>query len=153
MQNPNQFTQSAEKGQMDLRFNSNIISGVIDSTEAGSLVAGQAVKLVDNTSKVPAVIACDENSDDVFGFIVYDIKTAAFTAGKRCEIAVFRDNVMYMESGAAIAKGAEVAIVIVDEKVITAVATDRIVGRSYDKATAAGQMIRVVIDLPGLIKA
>ena len=152
-QNQNQFAQTAEKGQMDLRFNSNIISGKIDVTELATLIPGQAVKLVDNSERVPSVIACALDADDVFGFLLYDIKKSEMVAGDRVEIAAMRDNVMYMEASAAIAKGAEVAIVVASKKVVTAVFGDRIIGRAFDKASGDGVLVRVIIDLPGALKA
>lgn len=151
MQNQNQFDQTPEQGQLDLRMNPSVIAAQIDSSEAGSLVAGQAVKLVDSAGGVPKVIACTADADDVYGFIAYNIKNRVFTANMAVEIAAMRDNVMYMTSSAAIARGAQVAIVVVGNKVVTGVTGDRVVGRAYDKATAADQLIRVTIDLPGAL--
>lgn len=149
MQSINQFAQAPVQGMMDLRFNPGVVAAEIDVTEAGQLVPGQAVKVVDTAGGVPKVIACTADSDDVFGFILYDIKSRVFVAGDMCELAAMRDNVMYMTASAAIARNAQVTIVIGSKKVATATGGDRIVGRAYDKATADGQLIRVTIDLPG----
>lgn len=151
MQSPNQFQQAPVQGQMDLRFNTNIVAAQVDASEAGSLIPGQAVTLVDSAGGVPKVIAALTDADDIYGFVAYNIKDQVFTALMPVEIAVLHDNVMYMTSSAAIARGADVAVVIASKKVVTAVSGDRIIGRTYDKATAADQLIRVVIELPGAL--
>jgi hypothetical protein len=152
-QNINQFSQAPVQGQLDLRFNTNTVTCQVDTSQATAMVPGQAVKLVDSAGGVPKVIAATDDADDVYGFINYDIKDREFVAFDAVEVSVMHDNVMYMTADAAIARGAEVAVVIADVEVRTAVATDRIVGRAYDKATAAGQLIRVTINLPGAIKS
>lgn len=147
---PNQFTQAAVKGMMDLRINPNIVSCQMDSSSAGGIIAGQAVKIVDSAGGIPKVVECAADSDDVFGFVVYNIRKATFAALDAVEIAVNRGNVMYMEASAAIARGAKVMILVTGSKVLTATgATKMIVGRAYDKAVNAGDLIRVTIDLPG----
>jgi hypothetical protein len=149
MQNQNQFAQTAEQGQLDLRFNPNTISVEIDSSSAGGLVAGQAVKIVDSLGGVPKVVECADDSDDVFGFINYNIKNAVFDASMKAEISFYRGNVMYMTASAAIARNAKVMIVVASKKVATATTGNMIVGRALDKASADGELIRVLIDLPG----
>jgi hypothetical protein len=151
----NQFSQTPVVGQMDLRFNPGVVSCILDSTSAGNLLPGQPVKVVDGYGGTPHVVECAANSDDVFGFIAYSIKDQVFNAGMKLEIAAMRDNVMYMQASAAIARNAQVAIVIglTDPLVVTATAGMTIVGRAYDKALAAGSVIRVQIDLPGTTHA
>ena len=151
----NQFAMSPIVGLMDLRFNPGVVSCIIDSSSAGSLLPGQPVKVVSNGTATPSVVECAANSDDVYGFIVYSIKDQNFNAGMKVEIAAMRDNVMYMQASAAIARNAQVAIVVglTDPLVVTATTGMTIVGRAYDRATAAGQMIRVQIDLPGTTHA
>jgi len=152
-QSQNQFSQSPEQGMLDLRFNTNTMSGQIDVSSGGGLVPGQAVKMVDSVGGVPKFVECALDADDVFGFINYNIKNKVFNDYDAVEVSYFRGNVMYMTASAAIARNAEVAVVIASKKVVTAVTGDRIVGRALDKATADGQLIRVVIDLPGALKA
>lgn len=151
MQSQNQFSQSPEKGMLDLRFNTNTISGSIDVSSAGGLVPGQAVKMVDSVGGAPKFVECAADSDDVFGFINYNIKQATFKVGDAVEVSYFRGNVMYMEANAAIARNGKVMIVIATKRVATATTGKMIVGRAIDKATAQGQLIRVVIDLPGTL--
>lgn len=149
---PNQFTLSPVKGQMDLHQNINVISAQLDSTSAGGLVAGQPVKLVaNNNGGVPKVVECAADSDDIFGFIVYDIKNKLYNAGDVCELAAMHDSIMYMEADSAITQGADVAIVLSGVKVEPAAMGQRIVGQAFDGAAAGGKLIRVKINLPGAI--
>jgi len=150
----NQFALQAIQGQMDLRFNTNIISCEIDSTSAGGLGPGQAVKLVASAgtgNSVPHVVECAASSDAVFGFIVYNIKNQTFNALDKVEIAFAHDSIMYMTSSAAITQGANVSIVVSGSKVATAVGSSgtTIVGQAFDGAAAANQVVRVKINLPG----
>ena len=157
----NAFGQTVAKGMCDLRNGGgNPVSCQIDVTSAlgvdggVGLVPGQAVKLVTTAlGGVPKVVEATTDADDIFGFIVYDVKSTKFMRGDRCEVLAMRNGVMYMEANAAIARGAEIAVLIAGQKVITATATDRIVGRAFDGCSAAGKFIRVSLDLPGLIKA
>lgn len=145
----NQFSQAPVKGQMDLRFNMNVVSCRVKSDESSALVHGQSVKIVDLADGVPTVTAVAADTDDVFGFVSYSNKDQSFAAGDMLEIAALRGNVMYMEASAAIARWARVAVVVSGSKVVTASGTKTVIGRAYDKAATSGDLIRVVIDLPG----
>lgn len=151
--NLNQFGMNTVKGQVDLRSGQPTLSCQVGSAEAGTLVPGQAVKMVDSLGGVPKVIAVAADTDDIFGFIAYDQKSSSFVANDRLEIVQGRGGFIYLEAGAALARNAEVQYVVAGAKVITAVSTKRIAGRAMDKATAAGQIIRIAVDLPGVIKA
>ncbi len=147
--NINQFAQTPIQGMLDLHFNGQTISAQLDSTSAGSLLPGQAVKVVDSAGGVPKVVECAADTDDVFGFINYDIKSKLFNAGDRVELSAMRNNVMYMTASAAIARNAKVMVVIASTKVATATTGKTIIGRAFDKALADGDLIRVTVDLPG----
>ncbi len=148
--NINQFAQISIQGQLDLRFNGQTVSGEIDVSSNGGLVAGQSVKMVDSAGGVPKFVECGADTDDVYGFINYDIKTQTYGAYDRVEVSAMRNNVMYMTASAAIARNAKVMIVVSGSKVATATSGKTIVGRAYDKATTDGDVIRVTIDLPGV---
>lgn len=153
MLSTNQFAPTPVKGELDLKFNVNSVSAQVKSDEATALVPGQAVLMVDDSNGVPKITAATDDADDIFGFINFNIKDADFPAGAPVEVSAFRDNCMIMEASAAIARNAEVAIVVSGQKVRTAVSTDRIIGRAYDKAEGDGDLIRVILDLPGAIKS
>lgn len=141
---PNQFVQAPFLGMLDLRFNAQTMAAEIDSSEAGEIVAGQAVKIVDSAGGIPKVIKCAADSDEVFGFVNYDIKSKKYVALDKCEISQ-AGNVMYLQATGAIARGARVTL---DVTSIGGVAElvgssgDRIVGFALDKASG-GQLLRV----------
>lgn len=146
----NQKYQTPVKGQLDLRFNGQTVSGVVKSDEAVDLIPGQAVKMVDSASKVPTFTAVTADTDDIYGFVNYNMKNVSFAAGTPVEVSAMRNNVMYMEASAAIARNAKVMVVVTGSKVATATTGKTIAGRAYDKAAADGDLIRVTIDLPGV---
>jgi hypothetical protein len=149
-QSPNAFAQSPQLGMIDLRFDYDTVAVQIDSSQATALYAGSAVKIVDSADGVPKVVGCAANSDEVLGFINYDIKTAAFTAGMPAEISM-SGNVMYLYSTGAIARGVQVSLDITSPGGVRSASGntgDKIVGWAYDKATAAGQLIRIFLKTP-----
>lgn len=149
--NQNQFAMSVVQGQMDLRFNPSVIAARIDATSAGNVAPGTPMKIVSKTTAgVPNVVECAADTDDVFGFVSYNLKNQNFDAGDLVDLAAMRDNVMYLTASAAIASNAKVMIVVSGVKVATATSGKTIVGRALDGAAAAGQLIRVYIDLPGV---
>ncbi len=148
-QNINQFSQSPIQGMMSLLLNKTV-SGQVDTSSGGGLIPGQSVKMVDSAGGVPKFVECAADTDDVYGFIVYDIKSQTFGVGDRIEVAAMRNDVMYMTASAAIARNAKVMIVVAGSQVATATSGKIIVGRAFDKAAALGDLIRVTIDLPGV---
>jgi hypothetical protein len=148
---PNQFAQQPYLGTIDLRFPYNSVSVQIDASQASALYAGSAVKMYDSADGVPKVVGCTADSDDVLGFINFDIKTVQFTAGKDAEISM-SGNVMYLYSTGAIARGKQVCLDLVTNggvrQIDDATMGDNVVGWAYDKATAAGQLIRVFLKTP-----
>lgn len=145
----NQFAQSEVKGSLDMAYNTTVLSVMLHSTAGVGLVAGQAVKVVDEADGVIKVIEVAANTDDVFGFINYDVRRATFTAGDYVEVSAVNGCVMYMEASAAIARWARVSVVVSGSKVVTASAALTVVGRAFDKAATTGDLIRVWILLPG----
>jgi hypothetical protein len=149
-QSPNQFSQTVEKGVMDLRLNPSIIPCVVKSDESVALVPGQAVKLVDVAGGAPVVTLASADTDDIFGFVAYNIRNSSFAAGAAVEICAIQGGVMYLEASAAIARGAEVMYVVTGQKIATASGVSKtIIGKALDKASGDGSLIRVFF---GLIK-
>lgn len=150
---PNQFAQSPYLGMVDLRFNPNTVSVIIDATETGSLYAGGAVKMVDSAGGVPKVIGCTADDDEVLGFLCFDIKTVAWTAGMPAEIAM-KQNVMFLYATEAIGRGVRVVLALSTNGGVAAATGSTgncIVGWAYDKATAAGELIRVFLETPSFL--
>lgn len=147
---PNQFTQSPIVGMIDMRFPYNTVSVQIGSAQETALYPGAAVKMVDSAGGVPKVIGCAADSDEVLGFINFDIKTISFAAGAMCEISM-AGNMVYLYATGAIARGAQVSLDLTTNGGVRSAAGntgDRIVGWAFDKAAAAGALIRVFVKTP-----
>lgn len=154
-QQPNAFAQSSQLGMIDMRFDYNTVAVQIDASQVTPLFAGAAVKVVDSADGVPKVVGCAANSDEVFGFINYDVKTIAFVAGVAAEISM-AGNVIYLFATAAIARGARVQLdlsTIGGVSPLVGASGADVVGWAYDKASAAGALIRVFVQTPSFAKA
>jgi hypothetical protein len=154
VQQPNQFAQSEQLGMIDLRFDYNTVAVQIDATQATALYAGAAVKIVDSAGGIPKVVGCAANSDEVLGFINYDVKSVTFIAGSNAEISM-AGNVIYLYATAAIARGARVQLDLNTNGGVGPLAADGsdIVGWAFDKASAAGDLIRVFVLTPSFAKS
>ena len=152
--NQNQFAQIPVLGQLDLHFNTETVSAIVHvSASASTLVAGQAVKIVDEAGGVPKVVPCTADSNEVFGFIVFDRMHPSFTGGDSVEIAQ-AGSVMYLYATGAVARGAQVALAYAAAGGVKALAGSGgadIVGYAYDKAATAG-LIRVKLGVPSFAK-
>lgn len=151
---PNAFAQSPILGMIDMRFGYDTVSVQIDAAQATALFAGQAVKVVDSIDGVPKVVGCSANSDEVFGFLNFDIKSVNFVAGQAAEISM-AGNYMYLYATGAIARGTQVQLDVstvggVAAKVGSSGADS--VGWAFDKAAAAGALIRVRLNVPSFVK-
>lgn len=142
-QNPNQFSQTPELGDLDLRMNPNTISAVAN----GDLSTGQAVKLVDDNSPIMKVVAVDDDTDDIFGFVARNQKQATYAAGDALEVAS-ELNVIYLEAEGAINRGQQVCIHSATAGHVKAPTSgDKVVGYALDKA-ADGELLRVMLRTP-----
>jgi hypothetical protein len=153
--NPNAFTQTQNVGTLDLRFDYDTVSAQIDVSQTTPLYAGAAVKLVPYTSPntAPKLVGCTANTDEVWGFINFDIKTVAYGAGSLCEVSQ-AGNVMYLYSTGAITQGSQVTLDLTTMGgVASATGSNNIVGWAYDGAAAAGILIRVKLQTPSFLFA
>lgn len=149
----NQFLQSPYLGQLDQAFNTNTMSVQVDVSQVGSLSCGQAVKAVDSAGGVIKVVGCAADSDNVLGFINYNIKSRLFLAGDPCEISI-RNNVMYLYATGPISRLTKVSLDLTTVGGVAAITTgSNVVGWAYDKTTAAGQLFRVYLDSPSFLTA
>ncbi len=147
-QSPNQFSQTPEKGDLDLKYPGGVISGIVASTQSAALVPGQAVRIADVAGSLPQFISLAAEATEATGFAVRNIKDAEYAAGDRLEVAI-AGSVQFMEAAAAIARGARVEVEATGDKVRTSAGTNPIVGWALDKAAADGDIIRVYIQTPG----
>jgi hypothetical protein len=148
--NPNQFGITAQLGSLDLQTNPNpaVLTVQIASNVVGDVVAGQGVKLVDlgasDSIGVP-LVGIRANDDDILdGVVLTSTQKGAFVAGDIVQIAL-EGSIVRFNSGAALARGAEVALANATPGNIQAVGTLTRLGKLLDKATGANQLVRVLI--------
>lgn len=155
VQNPNQFAQTTQLGMIDMRFDYDTVAVQIDVSQATALYAGAAVKFVDSVDGVPKVVGCAANSDEVYGFINFDIKSVSYVAGSNAEISM-AGNYIYLYATGAISRGKQVQLDLSTNggvaQIVGSSGAD-IVGWAFDKAVAAGTLIRVKLTVPSFAKA
>lgn len=144
-QNVNQFGPTPEKGQLDGAINWNLLTVKIDDSSVANFTnaSGFALKIIDKAGEIPTVDLATAATDDVYGFLPYEIKTNSYVAGDLVRVA-YDNSIMIMEASAAIASGASVEIVPTGNKVATQSAGTTI-GRALEKATADGDLIKISI--------
>lgn len=149
--NQNQFQQLPIQGQLDLAVGGASSTLAARIQVGNTLIPGQAVKIVDSASEIPLVQALAADTDDIYGFIEYDIKNQSLVEGRIANVSRGRLNIMYMIASEAISPYARVMVVVSSKKVANATSGKRIAGYALDKASADGDLIRVQIDLPGAL--
>lgn len=154
MQNLNQFKQGQVVGTLDLSTNANPNAMTCrfryDDASADTLVPGEGVQLADlgaNDFQGPPVVdeRTDNTADPIFGIKIYTTKKNSNAVGDIVQVAL-PGAVVNMNSGAAIARGAIVELVLATPGNIITKAANIKVGIALDKATAADQPVRVLIE-------
>lgn len=140
----NAFSQVAERGQVALLNGANLVlSAVIDSSETGTLKAGDAVELVATSTGCPKVKKLT-SSGKPFGFVVFNaVQNDGIKAGQAVEVAC-TGAFMWMIAGSAINAGAEIEYTIASGKIATK-ASGSLAGMALEKASADGDLIRVMV--------
>lgn len=154
--NSNQFGMNPVVGQIDLRTNPNpaIFSFRYnqEATATDRIVAGEGVKLVDlaanDVNGVPVVDKRTADADAIMGVRIFKNKKGESEPGDIFEVAG-QGAVIYMNANAAIARGALVALVIATIGDVVTRTTEEIFGIALDKATAADELIRVLLTARG----
>lgn len=144
-QNLNQFQQTAERGQIALLCaNSPVISAVVDSTETGTLKAGDAVKLVSTSAGIPHVVKVGNADTSCLGFVVFNpVKNDGIVKNDRIEVAI-TGAFIYQVASDAIQSGAEVDYSYSTGKIATANSGLKC-GVAVDAAAADGDLIRIAV--------
>lgn len=151
-QSINQFAMAPYLGMLDLKVgNTNVTAAQVDVTQSGLLYNGSAVNVVNGPNGIPTVVGSATDTDNVWGFIVYDIKSQAYPVGARCEIAQ-AGSCIWLYATTAIARGAQVVLDLTSPGgVQAATGTDTVIGYAFDQSTAYGQLIRVVLSTPSFL--
>ena len=143
-QNMNQFTQTAIKGRLSHNPAPNVISCQITTASSNTFYGGTAVKLIAGTANT-ILIEKSAATEAIFGFVIFNPKKpSGNTAGQTVEVAL-PGSIMEMESSAAINRGQLVEQVATGDKVAAYAGVNTTVGVALDTATAANQLVRVLI--------
>jgi hypothetical protein len=147
----NQFAMNAWRGQrVEFGFGGVVATAVVDSTETGTLLPGDAVTIVGTSKGVLHVKKAAAATDVRFGFVAYNAKDINATYKKGSYISVCSSyTLVNMVTDEAIAAGTTVYYDPADGG-ITATSTSmgNSVGIAYEAASsavAAGQIIRVLV--------
>ena len=148
----NQFGITTQQGQLSPQGSQNVVSGIVYTSEATPLVAGQAVILADVTGRIKQFTAVSVATTKPFGFVIANAKDGSYAAGDAVEIAI-SGSLMEMTAGAAISAGEEIEYVPSSKKVIASASVNPVCGIAYDKASSNGDLIRVVISANVILAA
>lgn len=146
----NQFSQTNSVGTLDLTTNPNpsVMTVLYNPGSSNNIIPGEGVKLVDlgvsDAIGPPIVDQRALDSDAVEGIVLMDQKKATKEPGDLVSIAR-RGAVIFQEASAAIARGAAVALVLASPGQVVTRTTEILYGKALDKASAAGDLIRVEV--------
>jgi len=150
--NMNQFKQGNVVGELDLQTGNNAaVFTVLLSPESASagVVPGEGLKLIDlagnDVAGVPPIVDVRGlDADAIFGVNVFNTKKNTTEKGNIVQ-AAGKGAVMWLNAGAAIARGANVSLVLATPGNVVTTTAETVLGVALDKATAADQLIRVLI--------
>ena len=146
LQNANQFSQVALKGQLDLSImQSGVITGIVSADETDTLYPGDYVNLDTVAGISIPSFAKAVKGGAAFGLVIFGTKQSSFVANDRIEVALLTGSnpVIYMEAAAAIA--AQAYVEDVGDLTVQTLASEKQRGIALDGAAAAGDLIRVIL--------
>jgi len=148
-QSLNQFAMAAILGAMDLQVGpQNVVAAQVDATQSTPLYPGQPIKFINNANGIPTIVS--SGSDMPNGYILYDQKSQNFSIGARCEIAKTL-SCIWLYATSAITRGSMVTLdstIASGVQQVTGSSTLPIIGEAFDSAIAAGQLIRIILNVP-----
>lgn len=145
--NQNQFGLTPVIGSLVQGVPQNVKTVRINpASTATIIVAGQAVNLADVAGAEIMVDVVDSaTADKVYGVIVYNPKKNSYSKGDFVEVAC-EGSVVWLETSAAIARGAGVATDFTGPTVATdTTSTHQLTGVCLSKPTATGQLAMIEI--------
>lgn len=146
----NSFQLGIVAGAISLQGQGMVLTGRVSASQTPAIVAGQAVKLVTSstTGGIPEVESLTSATDVPFGVAIYNIKDASYAARAKVELAL-RNTIIYMTAASAITQGSFVKFDYLTNKI--SLNTDSnipSIGVALDRASADGDLIRVIIGAP-----
>lgn len=142
----NVFAPTEEiKGRKVMPANTESFSGIIDASVEGEVAPATPLKIVASSSKLPHFAPAASDSDNIVGFLEWNVARGKYAAGIPCQVSP-DTNVMYMEASGAINAGVNVAMDSYSNITVKAAgAGSKVIGYALEAASAAGQLIRVKI--------
>lgn len=154
--NLNQFSITPAVGDLDLAHSTgecvaSVRFGYEDTT--GDIEAGEGVMLSDlganDTPGAPIVAIRTSEIVPIFGVKIRNTKKAKVEGGDVFEIAKFGAVVRFKAAG-ALSRGAAVTLTLANIGEVKAVSTKTPLGVTLDKATTAGDIVRVRLTCDGI---
>jgi hypothetical protein len=154
--NLNQFSITPAVGDLDLAHSTgecvaSVRFGYEDTT--GDIEAGEGVMLSDlganDTPGSPIVAIRTSEIDPIFGVKIRNTKKAKVEGGDVFEIAKF-GAVVRLKAAGALSRGAAVTLTLANIGEVKAVSTKTPLGVTLDKATTAGDIVRVRLTCDGI---
>jgi hypothetical protein len=144
--NTNQFAQTAIKGMLAKGIvESGIVAGIVDTTA----YPGMPVKLSTGAYNKPIpVFTPTSTSEEAFGVIIYNARKSTLAANDSIEVAFCGGPVIWMEAAAAITAGVSVELANATDITVQTFSSGKAMGVALDGASAAGQLVRVIITKP-----
>ena len=119
------------------------IQAYVYASSSNTLVPGDTAKLYD-TASGNIVVDSAGDTDPIFGVVLYKTMKNAYVAKDMLTLAL-PGSIVWMESAAAIANGAQVEYVNATNLIQTSTGTKTILGKALMKATGANQKIPVLL--------
>lgn len=155
-QSLNQFQQATTVGSLVQGLADGIFSATIDQAYAFKVYFGQPCKLVPETGGSVKVTPCTADSDEVFGFALFNNTRPYYVAGNGVELAQ-AGSFIYLFATSAIAAGQRVqvdtSVKTGGVKAVVASSGASIVGYALESAAGYGSLIRVALQNPTYLKA
>jgi len=154
--NLNQFSITPAVGDLDLAHSTgecvaSVRFGYEDTT--GDIEAGEGVMLSDlganDTPGAPIVAIRTSEIVPIFGVKIRNTKKAKVEGGDVFEIAKF-GAVVRLKAAGALSRGAAVTLTLANIGEVKAVSTKTPLGVTLDKATTAGDIVRVRLTCDGI---
>ena len=140
---PNAVAPQPMKGDIAFGPTFMTLQCQIYGSSASTFYPGQAVKIYNQTSN-SIIVEASADTDAIFGTVLYNVRKNAAVAYDMVTIAL-PGSIVWMETAAAVTAGGLVEIVNVGLLVQNSSGTKTIIGMALVKATAANQLIPVLI--------
>lgn len=151
--NMNQFKKKDIVGVLDQNaggLNTAFTVRIDPDSSATDIIAGTGLVFVDGGANdpltgVPLVDVVTDDTDILSGARIYDLEKGLAQPGDIIQMS-YKGCVHKLEAVGALARNVPVSMTAATPGIVKAVGTDAQFGITLDKATAAGDIIRIIVD-------